>query len=180
MMLAVGQPHRVEFRPSLAPSFARGGAVIEEREFHVLQRADPGQEIEPLEHEPDLSIADARQRLLGEMGNVVLVEEIAPGRQGVEASEEVHEGGLARARRSHHRHKLADLDRYTHLPEGVDHVRPQPVVFDEPLGLDQRRSHLRTSTPSRGLGPYQPGARAARQTRRSPPGLLRARPREPR
>ena len=96
MVLPVSQPNNFEFLSSLAPASARSGAAVEERELYVLERAGPGQEIEPLEHESDLSIPDACQRIPREMGDVVSVEGVAPGSQRVEAPQEVHEGGLAR------------------------------------------------------------------------------------
>src|SRR5205823_14731472 len=133
MVLPVSQPNNCEFLSSLAPASARSGAAVEERELYVLERTGPGQEIEPLEHESDLSIPDACQRIPREMGDVVSVEDVAPGGHRVEAPQEVHEGGLARPRRSHDCHKLADPDLDPHSPEGVNHLRSHPVVFDHPL-----------------------------------------------
>src|SRR5207249_5723135 len=88
-----------------------------------------------------ICVPDPRERVRGEAGNVLAVDDVATGGRRVEAPEEVHEGGLPGTRRSHHRDELTVLDRHRDPAERVDRVRPQVVVLRQAFGGDDRSGH---------------------------------------
>src|SRR5262249_39791281 len=62
MAFAPLKPNRVKGFHSRTPALSRGEArlrVVEQGKLHILQCGGPRQEVEPLEHEADLSVADA-------------------------------------------------------------------------------------------------------------------------
>ena len=63
-----------------------------------MQRAGARQQIETLEHEPNLAIADGGAIVVAQAGDFLPVEVIIAGGGTIEASEDVHQRALARAR----------------------------------------------------------------------------------
>jgi len=110
-------------------------------ELDVLDGARPRQQVELLEDETDLGVPDPRELVGREARDVLAVEDV-PARGGrVETAEEVHEGGLARARRAHDGHEVATLDRDRDTAEGMHRVGPEVVVLREPFAQDDGRGH---------------------------------------
>ena len=94
------------------------------------------QQVEALEDEPDLLVADDGQLVLRHPRHVVAVEEVLAGRRLVEAPDDVHERRLAGARRAGHRHELARLDVEVHAAQRVDLDLADDVGLDEILDRD--------------------------------------------
>ena len=78
-------------------AFGGGCAVIDEGELDVVERGGAGKEVEGLEDEADLLVADAGELIVVEFGDIVAVEPVAALGGGVEAADEVHQGGFAGA-----------------------------------------------------------------------------------
>ena len=58
-----------------------GGAVVDEGQLDVVQRGGAGEQVEGLEDEADLLVADAGELVVVELGDVVAVEPVScPGR----------------------------------------------------------------------------------------------------
>src|SRR5258705_12476374 len=74
---AIAEAHRLEGLDRPGPARRRGQAAVHERQLHVLQRARPGEEIEALEDEADLLVADAGELGGAQPGNVLAVQEVA-------------------------------------------------------------------------------------------------------
>ena len=56
------------------------GAVVDEGQLDVVERGGAGEEVEGLEDEADLLVADAGELVVVELGDVVAVEPVAcPG-----------------------------------------------------------------------------------------------------
>ena len=83
---------------------------IQEGELHVAQKRGLGEEVEGLEDEADLLVADGRDLEARELVDVVSLQAVGAGGGGVEAAEDVHEGRLAGAGRADDRHHLPALD----------------------------------------------------------------------
>src|SRR5438128_3599717 len=125
--LAIGEPDRAEPRAGPGAAVARGVARIEQGKLDVFERGRPGQQVELLEDEPDSAVSDPSELVRREAPDTLAVQHIFPAGRGVEAAQEVHEGGLARARGTHDCHELAALDGDRHSAKGVDRVRPAVI-----------------------------------------------------
>jgi hypothetical protein len=102
----VRQPHRDQLGLGVLASRAGVEARIKERQLHVLERRGAGEEIESLEDEADLELRSG-EASPERVRDVLAVEHVDVRRSAVEAAEEIHEGGLAGARRAHDRHEVA-------------------------------------------------------------------------
>src|SRR5664280_167624 len=120
-------------------------AGIDERQLDLGERARAGEQVERLEDEPDFPVPDASQVVVGHLLHGRSVELVDAARGRVEAPDQVHERGLARAGGPHDCHVLAPVDRERHAPErayllfadgvrlfDIDHLdehrRPQPMT----------------------------------------------------
>src|SRR5262249_48927085 len=82
-----------------------------ERDLDVLAGGQGGNELEGLEHEPDFLAAEPRALVLAEGGEVVAVEDDAPGRGAVEPRQQPEEGRLAAAGRADDGEEAAGFQR---------------------------------------------------------------------
>src|SRR6267378_1615706 len=87
----VPQPHPLE-RPR-RPDAARGATEprVNQRQLHVVQRGRTGKQVERLEDEADLLVADPGQLIVGQIGDLLSVEPILPCGRRVETADQVHE-----------------------------------------------------------------------------------------
>ena len=126
-------------RGPLAPlPAARAG--IDQRQLHVVQRRRAGQQVERLEDEPDLPVPDAGQLVVGEPRDLLAVEPVFAAGGRVEAAEQVHHGGLARARGPHDGHILVPADVERHAPEREDPLLAHLVLARQVADADDARS----------------------------------------
>ena len=114
----------------------RGGAVVDQRQFHVVQRGGARKQIECLEDEADFLVADARQLVVVEFADELTVEPVAALGRRIEAADQVHQRGFARAGRAHDGHVLVVPYAQVDAAEGVDlllraHVVCTPQIFDD-------------------------------------------------
>ena len=152
VMHAGAQAHRVErfFGPRF-PLPARQ-ARIDERQLDVLDGVRAREEVERLEDEADLLVADLRQLVVVHRRDLAALQVVRAGRRRVEASDQVHQGGLPGPRRTHDRDVVAALDRQRHAGQGVDdRLRPHLVGFRHVADIDERAQSIFTSAfaPSR-------------------------------
>ena len=104
---------------------------VEQRQLDVVERRRARQQVEALEHEPDLLIAHARQLVLRQLRHVPAVELIDAARRPVETAGDVHERRLAGSRRAGHGHELAGLDVERHAAQRADFVVAHLVDLGE-------------------------------------------------
>ena len=116
---------------------------IDHRQFDILQRRRPRQEVEVLEHEAEVAVADRSALILGERHHLPVVEPVASGTGAVEAAERVHERRLPRPRRADEGDILPALDRQRHPLEGLDADRAEVVVLGDRGDLDERHGRSR-------------------------------------
>src|SRR5262245_3945207 len=116
-------------------------AGIKERELDVLERGRSRQEIEPLEDEADLLVPYLGELALRELGHVATVETIGPGGRSVQASKEMHEGRLPRARRSGQRDEFARLHVERHAAQRANVDLANVIGPREIANGDERLTH---------------------------------------
>src|SRR5919201_5892774 len=158
MVLTLGETDGLQPRARTLPTLARRDPAVEQRQLDVLERTRPREQVEHLEHEADLGVAHAGQLIARQSRHVLAVEPVTAAGRTIETAEQVHEGRLARARRSHDRDELARLDRDGDAAQRVHRVRAEVVVLAEILGGDDghaqslRRGPLLGVLPGRACG----------------------------
>src|SRR5262249_15280075 len=135
---ALAQAHpRQRAHRQLAP-LARAHAAVDERQLDVLQRRGARQELERLEDEANLAVAQRRQRVLAQTAHVLAAQAVGAPARRVEAAEDVEQRRLARPGLPDDGHVLAALDGEAHLAERVDRLGPHLVDAGHALELEQR------------------------------------------
>src|ERR1022692_236375 len=127
----------------LAP-LAGGRIGIHQRQFDILRRAGPRQQVELLEYEPDLLVPDLRQFVAIELCDADSVQLVTPRRRLVEAPENVHQGGFAGSGWPHDGDEIPALDLEGDAFQHVYGHLSQPVILHQILNLDYRQhaAHL--------------------------------------
>jgi hypothetical protein len=119
-------------------SLRRGDAGVDQRQLDVLEHVGARDEVEGLEDEADLLVADVGQRVVVETRDVDAVDQVAARSRHVEAADEVHHRRLARPRRSHDRDVLVVRDGERNAAERL-HQDPLEVVGLHHLVQRERR-----------------------------------------
>src|ERR1051325_1738844 len=94
---ARGEPDAVEDRARASAPLAAEKTSVEEPDLDVVEHAQIGHEVETLEDEPDLGVADLREAPVRERAYLAAVDGHTAARGGVEKSDDVQECALARA-----------------------------------------------------------------------------------
>src|SRR3989442_365985 len=109
---------------------------VDEGQLHVVQGGRAGQQVEGLEDEADLLVADPGQRIVGQVGDLLPVEPVLTAARRVEAADQVHERRFPRARGSHHCHILVTPDLDADAAQRAHDLRPHVVRARELVGED--------------------------------------------
>ena len=88
-----------------------GHPGVDEGQLDVVQGGGPGQQVEGLEDEADLAVADRGQLVVVHLRDHLAPQHVGAAAGRVQAAHDVHEGRLAGAGRPHDRDVLALLDR---------------------------------------------------------------------
>jgi hypothetical protein len=106
-------------------AFRRAHAAIAQRHVDVVEHVEIGNQVEALEDEADLLVANARALVVGQAAHVGAVELVRAGVERFEQTRDVQEGRLARAGRSGHRDELALGDFETEVAQRMrlDEIR---------------------------------------------------------
>ena len=118
---ALLEPHLLQGRAGALGPLPAIDAGVDERQLDIVDGVRPGQQVEGLEHEADLPVAERGQFGVTQRGNGSTVEQVVAPVRAVEAADDVHEGRLARPGRPHDGHVLAAANRHIHPLEGADH-----------------------------------------------------------
>ncbi len=114
-----------------------GNTGIDQRHFHIFQKVQLGQKVVLLEDEPQLFVADGGQLVAGHLPYIPAVQPVGPIGGHIQAADDVHAGGFARAGLPHDGHKLAPVDPHGDVIRcfyrGITHL----IVFAYPVKLDQ-------------------------------------------
>ena len=103
-----------------------GEAAVAQRHVHVVEDVEVRDQVEALEDEADLLVPQLRARLVREAADVLAVQLVGAGVEGLEQARDVHERRLAGARGTRDRDELAvaDLQREVTQRVRLDQVRP--------------------------------------------------------
>ena len=91
----VGQTHRLQGLCRDLPAFRHRDSLVDQRQLDVVKDVGAGDQVEGLEHETDLLVADLGQLILLHRADVLALEEIAAGGRRVETADDVHERRLS-------------------------------------------------------------------------------------
>ena len=90
--------------------------AIQQRQLDVLERRCAGQQIEPLEHEPEKVAPEQRALIAREGFDVHAAEHVRTRRRHIQAAQDVHHRRFAGAAGSHDGNELAFVDTQVHAP----------------------------------------------------------------
>src|ERR1051325_7443282 len=107
---ARGQADHVHRFLDAVLALERGEPAVAQRDVDVVEDVEVGDEVEALEDEADVLIADPRHLPVGEAADVLAVEMVRAAVKDVEQPGDVEEGRLPRPRRPHDRDELAVVD----------------------------------------------------------------------
>ena len=122
-------------------AFGCGGAIVDERQLDVVKGGGAGEEVEGLEDEAYLLVADTGEFVVVEFGDVVSVEPVLALGGRVEASDEVHEGGFTGAGGSHDGDVLVVADAEVDAAESIDLLISHLVGLPQIVGDDDVAWH---------------------------------------
>ena len=136
---AIGQPHPLERAHRLLAAQPAPLAGVDHRQLDVLQRVVARQQVEGLEDEADLLVAQRRELEFVEVLHRLAVEQVLALRRTIEGADEVEHGRLARPRRAHDGHQLAgahgEVDRAQRVHLDLAHL----IDLADPSELEDRR-----------------------------------------
>src|SRR2546426_362171 len=127
-------PHRPQ---GPRPLCAGRVPFVEEGQLPIFHGGRPCDEIEVLKYEANLAVADFRQPIFPQRGNIGSLQAIRAACRDVEAPDDVHQGGLAGTRGPHDGHKPSGVDLQRHAPQGVDVHLAQAIGFHQVPADDQ-------------------------------------------
>ena len=156
----VGQPDPGQRLHRPLPALGLVHPGVAQRQLDVAPGRHRGQQVELLEDEPDLLVADLGQLGLAHLRDVGAVQLVVPAGRVVQAAEDVHQRRLARPRRPHDRDVVTRLDVQRDTPQRVHLTRVGAVDLRDVLHRQDRRPG------QDGLGRL--GCGAARALARSP------------
>ncbi len=146
MVDAVAQPDPVE-QHACALAHGRVAPLGDDRgQGHVLLRGERREQVEELEDEADVVAAQLGQLLVVEPLVVAAGDGDRPGGRRFERPDDVQQGALPGARRSHDRDHLARLDHEVDAVEGAHLDRPLAVVHVQIVRLDRGCGHAWETT----------------------------------
>ena len=155
---ALGQAHARQRRAGAGLALGRLDTGIDQGQFHILQRAGACQQVELLEHKANPPVADGSQRIRRQRMHGLARQVVTAAVGQVQATQDVHERGLARARRPHDGHELARVDLQRHAAQRVHGLPAHGVGLGERLRVDQGWSHAQALLRKKGAAPrYAPG-----------------------
>ncbi len=112
-------------------------AGVDQRQFDVAQGVGAGQQVEGLKDETDFAIADFGQLVVIQFADVGAVQFVSARSAGVQAAEQVHQGGFAGTGRPHDGHVFAALDLQGNIAQGVDGLRAHLIEPGDVLEANQ-------------------------------------------
>ena len=120
---------------------AAGRRAVEQRQLDVLERRLPRQQLEALEDEADLLVADVGQFVGAHAADQLAAQAVLAGGRAVQAAKRVHQRALAGARAAHDRHHLVGHDVQVHAAQRVDRLHADAVDLGDAAELDDGLLH---------------------------------------
>ena len=117
-MGALGHPDRCQGPLCALAAGVAVDAGIGQRQLDVRQRARAGHQVEALEDEPDLAVAQVGEVVFVHVADVDAVDQVAPAAGQVQAAEDVHQRALAAPGAAHDGHEVPARDLQRHVAQG--------------------------------------------------------------
>ena len=140
MIGAIGQAHDLQGgqRPVALLVAGHMPVHIQHGQLDVFQRRSARQQVESLENKTDFLVANIRQVIAVELGDIGAIEQVYPARRAVQATDDVHQRGFAGAAGAHHGDEFAGLDFQRDPAHRVDVHLPRPVHLVDVFQFDDR------------------------------------------
>src|SRR5450830_135454 len=138
VLLPPGQAHGFEGLAGGLAALSRAVAPVQQGQLHVLLRRGARQQVEALEHKAQVAPAQPRALVAGERLDMRPTEQVLARAGGVQAAQDVHGGGLARAAGPHDGHELTGLDAQRDALQGHQLGGPLAIALGDALQPDQR------------------------------------------
>jgi len=114
---AIGQVHRLEGGQRALSALLARNAAVDHRQLYVLHHVELGQQIEELEHEPDLAVANRRKLPRRRSFDHHIVQPDGSVSGGIQAAQDVHQRGLPASGRADNGNEFALFDVQGHVVE---------------------------------------------------------------
>ena len=119
-----------------AGRLAGGDASIEQRQLHLALRRGARQQVEALEDEADLPVAQVCQAVLAQPAGLGAADAVAAARGAIEQAEHVHQRALARTAGADDGHIFALVNGQRYAAQGVYFGLPHHVDLGQVDDLD--------------------------------------------
>jgi hypothetical protein len=137
MVLTAFEPDRGQCGTRAVALLGQAELAVVQRQLDVLQRRGARQQVEVLEHEADLPIADGGAGVGRQLGDGCARQPIGALRRPIEAAEDVHERRLARPGGAHDGDELAARDVERHAAQGLHLDVAEPVDLPQVAHFNQ-------------------------------------------
>ena len=142
---SIGQADALQGFGGALRADASAHAAVKQGELDVVQGGGAGQQVEGLEDEADLTVADVRQLAGVHVGDVGAGEAVGARCRRVEAADDVHQGGLAGSGRSHDGQILVLFHRQVGAAERLHYLDAALVSFGDLVQFEQHFSLVSSS-----------------------------------
>ena len=160
---ARGQAHILEQLDRASPPLGRPHAGFGHGELDVFPGCQHGQQVEALKNEAQPQEAKPSELPVGQALQPGAEHLHGAARRRVDPAQQLQQGGLAAARRSHDRHVLAAADRERDAAQRVDRLPPDGIVLPQVVGDENRVGVDRGAQVASARKVAAIGARAASQ-----------------
>ena len=117
--MARAQPDPFEHVADRPATLAGGPAPVAQRHLDIVRQVQVRDQVEALEDEADLRVADPRTAIVVQRADVFAVEQVSPAAGRFQQSRDIEEGRLAGAGWPGHGDELALLDVQVQFPQRV-------------------------------------------------------------
>ena len=131
------QAHPFQGSPGPLVALPGGDVGVDQGHLHVFHQVQLGQQVVLLENEAQHLVSDPGQFVLVHPAHIPAVEPIGAGGGHIQAADDVHAGGFARARLAHNGHELPFLDLHRDVVGRLDGGVPHLVVLADRVKFDQ-------------------------------------------
>ena len=133
----IAQPYPLKRGGRAALALSQGDARVHQRHLHVFQQAELGQQVILLEDEAQHLVADLGQLVLVHLAHIPAIEPIGARRGHVQAADDVHAGGFARAGLADDGHELAFVDLHGDMVGSLDRRVTHLVILAHVVKLNE-------------------------------------------
>src|ERR1700682_4853110 len=135
MIGPVGQTDHLQRFHRASTPFSFINAAVQRRQFGILERGRPRQQIKSLKDKPYFAVANSRQLVFLKPGDIDAFEQMLARAGFVQASKNIHERGFTAAARAHDGDELSAPDLETYAAQGMNLCFTQVIALVNVLDL---------------------------------------------